>query len=333
VKGIKTIKNNKNIKKIKIIYLFQNTKIEHYVSLRPDSLQIDFQTDIDVHDKYLLFKTRFPFKFKTNEICAEIPYGYLERKILPKTKMQEGKWEFPAQKYVDVSDTEMGVTIINNSKYGFSSNEKGVYLTLVHTPPRPSSPFFSYIDMVPKEKRTKFVDIGMNKTRYAIKIHPGEFNEAHAWRFGYEYNYPLLSSTPDRKSFSEKIQMNDKYVHKRFKKIFKKKCSLIKISNPNVILQGIKPAEPFMIDHLGENGLQKEKNSDLLIIRLYETSGEAQENVELLWNEGFKIKKISETDLLERELNHKEDLLHGEHKIILNFKKFEIKTLKVKIQL
>lgn len=335
VKGIKILENNKKLKRIKIIYKFQNSQIDHFISLRRDSFQIDFQTNVDVHDKYLLFKTRFPFKFDTNKLHAEIPYGYLERKIIPETKMEKGKWEFPAQKYVDISDNEMGISIINNSKYGFSSNEKGVYLTLVHTPPRASSPFFSYLDIVPKEERTKYVDIGLNKTRYAIKIHENDFKESKAWRYGYEFNYPLLASTSSLDA-PKKSKLKESLVHKRFKKLLKANSQFIKILNPNIILQAIKPPEPEILEYLGEEGIKIEENSKCLIMRFFETSGEKQENVTMQFHDSLKIKRITDTDLLEREMRNEESKsykLEGDHKINLNFDKFEIKTLKIVFQI
>ncbi|MFO8017684.1 MAG: glycoside hydrolase family 38 C-terminal domain-containing protein [Promethearchaeia archaeon] len=335
VKGIKVVEDSKSLKKIKIIYTFRNTKIEHYVSLRPDSLQIDLQTDIDVHDKYLLFKTRFPFNLNTNELAGEIPYGYLKRKIIPNTKMEEGKWEFPAQKYVDVSEEDRGITIVNNSKYGFSANEKGIYLTLVHTPARASSPFFSHLDLVPKQERTKYVDIGLNRTSYAIKIHKGGFKEAAAWRNGYEYNYPLLTAARNDQNLQNKIQLSDPYVHKRFKRIFKEPCSLVHVTNPNIILQTIKPPERIMINHLGDDGIKMKESTTFLILRLFETAGETQENVELQCHDALEIKNVVETDLLERDLQNQQKQtykLQGKHKITLSFNKFEIKTLKILIQ-
>ena len=197
VKGIDIVSDTYQTKSIKIFYKLEKTTIYHTITLRAYSDMVEFKTDIDAWTKKILFKIRFPFNLNTNLMSCEIPYGYKVRKIMPSSEMEEGKWEFPAQKYVDISEDNFGVTLVNNSKYGFSKNEKGLYLTLLHTPSMPYSPFFSHIKVVPKKERIKFVDFGYHSIEYALCLHNNNFKGSAAWRTGYEYNYPLY--VKDRK--------------------------------------------------------------------------------------------------------------------------------------
>jgi len=178
---------------VKLTHEFNKTIIHHRISLRRGSDLIEFKTDIDTFDKNLMFKVRFPMNLQADYLTAEIPYGNLKRKIVPEAHYEIGKWEFPAQKYVDVSESQVGVTILNNSKYGFSSNKQGIYLTMLRTPARASSSFFSHLDLVPKKERTKYVDFGYNSIDYALWVHEGDFVKSSAWKKGYEYNYPLFT--------------------------------------------------------------------------------------------------------------------------------------------
>lgn len=329
VKGIKLIEDSNRIKKIELIYKFKHTKISHFICLRPNSDMVEFKTDIDVHDKYMLFKTRFPLDLNTDHLMGEMSYGNVKRPLVPRSEMEEGKFEFPAHKYVDISEEDFGVTLLNNSKYGFSNNEKGLYLTLLHTPERASSPFFSYLITVPKDKRTKHVDIGFNSTEYALWIHDKGFKEAHAWRKGYEYNYPLLNESIDDEYAASKgftgISMNDK-----FKNIFKEGISLISVDNPNIILQVVKPPELIMLEY---NETKLEKNEVIIIIRLFETTGSEQTNVKIEFDNVFRINKVMETDLLERDITPPSELkditIQDHRKLIITFSKFEIKTYKL----
>jgi alpha-mannosidase len=330
VKGIQIEMNTDLVKSIKIIYKFKKTAIYHYITLRSDSDKLEFKTDVDVHDKKLLFKVRFPFNLKTNLMSCEIPYGYKIRKIVPESEMEEGKWEFPALKYVDISDEDIGVTLLNNSKYGFSKNEKGVYLTLLHTPRRAHTPFFSYIDLVPKKERTKYLDIGFNSTEYALWFHKDNFTRSLAWRRGYEYNYPLLLKQYD-KELPSLPEFFDIEVVDKFKHVFRKEISLVNVDNPNVILQVMKKPEKIILE-LEEPELENNNKETIIIIRLFETSGFPQENVDIEFDNLFRINKAIETDLLERKIstNQNNTLKIKDHrKLTVNFGKFEIKTIKL----
>ncbi|MGQ4876176.1 MAG: alpha-mannosidase [Promethearchaeia archaeon] len=331
VKGIQIVEDTEFRKTVKLIYKFKNTRIDHYISLRANSDQIDFKTDIDVHDKFLLFKTRFPMDLDTNELRGEIPYGYKTRKIIPETEYEKGKWEFPAQKYVDISENNFGVTILNNSKYGWSKNEKGVYLTLLHTPPRPPTPFYSYLDLVPKEEREKYVDIGFHSAEYSLWIHKGGFHDAKPWKKGYEYNYPVIIYKKPKKKMQlifDGIEIKDK-----FKNVFQKEFSIASVSEDSVILQVIKFPEKILLEKLNHEKFSIGKNSQILILRLFETSGIPQENVEISFNNTIKIIKAIETDLLERELDESDIVIKENRKLILNIGKFEIKTIKLEISI
>jgi alpha-mannosidase len=323
------IVDKKKIITIKFTYSFNKTIIHHYISLRSDSDLIEFKSDIDTHDKSLFFKVRFPFNLETDFLTAEIPYGNIKRRIVTENHYERGKWEFPAQKYVDISESNLGVTILNNSKYGFSSNKNGIYLSLLRTPTRASSVFFSYLDLVPRKERTKCADIGKHSIDYGLWVHEGDFKESSAWRKGYEYNYPLLFE-----KFNESANRNfDKLnIREDFKGSLKEELSLISISNPNIILQAIKSPEKKILE-LKKPSIPQNKDNLILIMRLFETSGNPQQDVEIIFNNFFRILKAIETDLLEREINSSEINLSNSNKINLDFKKFEIKTIKLSVSI
>jgi len=334
VKAIKIETDTNQTKTIKLIYRLKKTTIYHFITLKADSDMVEFRTEIEAWSKKILFKVRFPFNLDTNLMSCEIPYGYKERKIMPSSEMEEGKWEFPAQKYVDISEPDFGITLVNNSKYGFSKNEKGLYLTLLHTPKLPYSPFFSYIKTVPKSERVKYVDFGSHVIEYAIWFHNNDFKESAAWRKGYEYNYPLhiKEYDEDLQSGSEffDIEINEKFIN-----IFSQTMSMVSVSNQNVILEVIKFPEDYTPD-LEKSRENSEEKSISLILRLYETSGGPQDNVEIEFNNVFKIDGAIETDLLERPLNGDDTTtisIKDRRKLLVNFGKFEIKTIKLNLSL
>ncbi|MGV9171172.1 MAG: alpha-mannosidase [Promethearchaeia archaeon] len=326
-KGISIVENSKSRKAVEISYRFQNTSIDHTVSLRAKANLINFKTEIDTQDPWLLFKVRFPFNMDTKYVKGEIPYGYLKRKILPETEMEKGKWEFPAQKYVDISDKKNGVTLVNNSKYGFSTNENGLYLTLLHTPLRPQNKVYSILDLVPEEERTDYVDLGFHSIEYGLWIHEGDFEASRAWQKGYEFNYPILFETPNRE-----IRGVSYTLKKEFKSHLLNKedigYSLLSISNPKIIVQVLKPPESTILER--ENIYSREKQ-DIFILRLFESSGKAQNDVKITFSENLLLKSAIEVDLLERtnEIDDYRLKIKNKRELLLNFNKFEIKTVRI----
>lgn len=328
-KNISIVEDSESRKAVQISYRFQNTAIDHTITLRAKSNLINFKTDIDAQDSWLLFKIRFPFDIDSKYIRGEIPYGFLKRKILPETEMEKGKWEFPAQKYVDLSAKKYGVTLVNNSKYGFSTNENGLYLTLLHTPLRPQNKVYSILDLVPEEERTDYVDIGFHSIEYGLWVHEGDFEASKAWQKGYEFNYPILLGTANKKIPERSYTLKDE-----FKSFFKKNdefvYSLVSIENPRIIAQALKPPEDIILE---EEGIHSKEMKNFLILRLFETSGKAQNNVRIVFSKNISLQSVIEVDLLERtkESNDNQIEIKNKKEITLNFSKFEIKTLRLQL--
>jgi len=69
--------------------------------------------------------------------------------------------------------------------------------------------------------------------------------------------------------------------------------------------------------------IKKAEKEDAIVIRIYESWGV---DVEAKLDTAFKIAKATECDLLERDL---QTLEHGESSLLLSFKPFEIKTVKL----
>lgn len=332
VKGLRIIK--KNIRKImvKLIFLFKNSKIIQYIILRTEADYIEFRTEMEIFDKNMLFKIKFPFHLNTNELICEIPYGSLKRKIVPETEFEKAKWEFPAQKWVAISDQNYGIVLANDSKYGFNSTKKGLYMTLLNTPHYPTDPFFSYIKQVPRKEREKYIDQGHHIINYALKIFEGDWVKAEVWKFGYEFNYPLLFEKIKKDYDNQRVieKCLDTETKRDIIKFIQKENSLIEISEPNIILEVIKPHETIPMGKFGQKVFQKDIKEGL-ILRLYETTGKTT-SCHIKFNDFFKLKTVFETDLLELDKFNKNIIkILDNREFNVNFTPFEIKTLQIKL--
>ena len=76
-------------------------------------------------------------------------------------------------------------------------------------------------------------------------------------------------------------------------------------------------------------------NCVILVLRLFETSGSPQDNVEVEFDNVFRINKAVETDLLERSIESAENgiQIKDRRRLFLTFGKFEIKTIKICISI
>nr|MDO8116242.1 glycoside hydrolase family 38 C-terminal domain-containing protein [Candidatus Sigynarchaeota archaeon] len=92
------------------------------------------ELDVDWQCEKTLFKLAFPTSIKNDVIHSEIPYAVIARPTRPKTQLDKARWEYPCQRWVDLSDGERGVGLINDSKYGFNAIDGEIHMTMLNGP-------------------------------------------------------------------------------------------------------------------------------------------------------------------------------------------------------
>jgi len=185
---IHTVENGPVMATVKVAHKFSNSKITQYVSLYQGLPRLDVRMVIDwmeVSDEKTdapMLKVSFTPMLKRPEATFEIPFGYIQRP-------SDGV-EVPALRWVDLSDDEYGVSLLNDSKYGFDVAGNTVRMTLVRTSYSP-------------DRRS---DEGKHGISYSIYPHKGGWKEAQTFRRGYEVNHPLESiavTSPSKGSMPE----------------------------------------------------------------------------------------------------------------------------------
>jgi alpha-mannosidase len=195
VKGaeVKLLENGPVKATVKAVHKHHNSEISQYISIYRNIPRLDIFTTIDwreISDEKTdapMLKVAFtPILGKTKAVF-EIPFGYIER-------ASDGR-EVPALRWMDISDNEYGVSLLNDSKYGFDVKGNTMRMTLVRTSYSP-------------EPRP---DYGKHELLYSIYPHKGDWKKAQTFKRGYEVNHPLESlimtgsssrgSMPETKSF------------------------------------------------------------------------------------------------------------------------------------
>ncbi|MBQ9714400.1 MAG: alpha-mannosidase [Clostridia bacterium] len=126
---------------------YGNSVITQKVYLYEDGIdRIDFVTDVDWKEKNQLLKTVFPFDVMADKASYDIQFGHVERAMHDNTSWDSARFESAAQKWVDVSENDYGVALLNDGKYGFGVDNGELSMTILKSG---SFPFDGASDIVP----------------------------------------------------------------------------------------------------------------------------------------------------------------------------------------
>jgi alpha-mannosidase len=138
---------------------------------------VDVENDIDWHETHILLKAAFPVAATDPFATYEIPYGTIERPTTRDNSWEKAQFEVPAQYWADLGNGKHGLSVINDSKFGYDAVGNLLRLTLLRSPTWPDPE----------------ADRGHHHFHYALYPHDGTWKDALTVRHGFEYNYPLTA--------------------------------------------------------------------------------------------------------------------------------------------
>jgi alpha-mannosidase len=105
-----------------------------------------------------------------------VQFGAMERTTHYNTSWDQERFEVGGQRWVDLSEPGYGVSLLNDSKYGYDIKGHTLRLTLLRGPewPDPNA------------------DRGLHAFTYALLPHAGDWCEGETARRAYELNAPLV---------------------------------------------------------------------------------------------------------------------------------------------
>lgn len=160
---------------IRIERRYNLSTIVQVISLEAGARQLEFDTWIDWQERCTVLKTGFPFDLNISEIRSEIQFGHVKRATHRNTSWDKARFEASMHRWVDMSETDFGAALINDSKYGYDAHEQTVRLTLLRgsTFPDPQA------------------DLGEHRIRYGLFIHDGVTDLAQVQRAAERFNNPV----------------------------------------------------------------------------------------------------------------------------------------------
>ena len=152
-----------------------NSEIVQRVYMVADSARIDFDTKINWQERRLLLKVAFPVDILSPRATYEIQWGNVERPTHSNTSWDWARFESCAHKWVDLSEGDYGVSLLNDCKYGHDISGNVLRLTAL------KGAMFPDPD----------ADLGEHRFTYSLLPHTGD------WRNGtvaaaYGLNNPLI---------------------------------------------------------------------------------------------------------------------------------------------
>ena len=138
---------------------------------------IDIDNEIDWHESHVLLKAAFPLAASGPFATYEIPYGTIERPTTRNNSWEKAQFEVEAIRWADLGDGKHGLSVLNQTKYGYDAVGNTLRLTLLRSPKWPDPD----------------ADMGHHHFHYALYPHAGTWKDALTVRHGYEYNYPLTA--------------------------------------------------------------------------------------------------------------------------------------------
>ncbi|XP_071483559.1 alpha-mannosidase 2C1-like [Diadema antillarum] len=149
--------------------------IEQQIVLRAASKYLEFHTKVHWKESHKFLKVEFPVNVRSPVATYEIQYGHLQRPTHQNTSWDWARYEVVGHKWMDLSQHNWGVAILNNCKYGHSVHGSTMRLSLLRSPKSPDDQ----------------ADMGDHSFSYAIMPHTGTFQEAGVIQAAYEFNNPL----------------------------------------------------------------------------------------------------------------------------------------------
>jgi alpha-mannosidase len=122
---------------VKVTRSWRSSRFVQTYRLLAGSKQLDIDTDIDWHERLMMVRTSFPTAIHSHEAVGETIYGVHRRATHRNTPFERARFEAGAQRFLDISEPDYGVALLNNGKYGHSVLGNTLGISLVRGPLHP----------------------------------------------------------------------------------------------------------------------------------------------------------------------------------------------------
>ncbi|WEW59996.1 Glycoside hydrolase, 38 vacuolar alpha mannosidase [Emydomyces testavorans] len=252
---------------------------------------VEMNCEVEWRENMKFLKVEFPVDITNTEASYETQYAVTKRPTHYNTSWDMAKFEVCCHKWADLSESDYGVSILNDSKYGFATSGNLMRLSLLRAPKAPDAN----------------ADIGRHHIRYAIMPHSGAL-DYRTVRAGYNFNNPLTVLAQSG------TEADDLFTAIRL------------TGSPNLILDTIKRGED---DEDVSRGELERRPGKSIILRIYDSMGGKSRGtieVTLPIKKVYKC-NVLEDDLQELQI----EKCHEGSKIKIELRPFEVATYRLQL--
>ncbi len=156
----------------------ENSTWKMIIRLFRRSRGIEVENIVNWNEKHKLAKAEFGCNVLTRKALCDTSAGFIERDTHKNTSWQQARFETCHHKWCDLSETDAGVALVNDGKYGVGFENNVMSLSLLRATIRP--------DVTS--------DIGQHNFCYMIVPHSGNAVDAGINNLAFQYNVPLVKS-------------------------------------------------------------------------------------------------------------------------------------------
>lgn len=203
------------------------------------------------------------------------------------------KFEVCHHKWADLSEHGYGVSIINDSKFGFATSGNKMRLSLLRSPKAPDAT----------------ADMGRHIIRYAIFPHAGPLDERTV-RAGYNFNNPLVL---ERRLSCTPADVNNSFSAIRLE------------GNPSLVLDWIKRGEDDEDISVGDFPVRPGRS---VLIRVFDSLG-GKSSGKIVVDRDLRVRRAFKCNILEDDLE--ELSVNDYHTISIEHRAFEVCTYRLQL--
>ncbi|HFE53586.1 MAG TPA: hypothetical protein ENK07_09080, partial [Bacteroidetes bacterium] len=156
---------------------FPSSFFDQYISVYAGLPYLEVRNRVEWWEEHKMLKVAFPVTVHADSATYEIPYGTIQRSTGFSTSWEKARFEVPGHRWADLSADGYGVSILNDSKYGWDIKGNVMRLSLLRSPTEPDP----------------MADRGYQMFAYAVYPHSGDWRTAKTMRRGIEYNQHLVA--------------------------------------------------------------------------------------------------------------------------------------------
>lgn len=136
--GLPTVTEQGNLRTV-LTWRYQTavSEIRQDMILYAHTGRIDFETFVNWHESHKLLKAAFYTDIRTTKATYDIQYGHVERPTHWNNSWDLAKFEVCGHKWADISESDYGISLLNNGKYGHSIKDGVMRLSLLRSPKHP----------------------------------------------------------------------------------------------------------------------------------------------------------------------------------------------------